>query len=69
MKSSHAKTIAVPKRVVHTLNEKNKNFSKMFFFEKIKGGGESETHKNSQFFGLTEISGRIFGRIGQKLAD
>ena len=66
--SSYTKTIAVPKRVVLTSNEKNKIFPKKNFLKKIKGGGESKTHKISHIFSLTEISGRFFGRIFQKLA-
>ena len=68
MSSSCTKTIAVPKRVVLTLNKKNKIFSKKKILKKIKGG-ESETHKNSHFVGLIEISGRFSGRHLPKSAD
>ena len=37
--------------------------------KKFNGGGKPNTHKIEYFFGLTEISGRIFGRKFRKLAE
>ena len=66
---SWKKLVPFPKTYVLTLNKKNKIFFLGPPRKKIFGGGKLKTGKKQHFFGLTEISGRNFGRKLQKLAD
>ena len=56
------KMIYIRKTCVLTFNKKNNFFFQNPIRKKFNGGGKSKTHKIEYFFGLTEISGRIFGR-------
>ena len=56
------------KDICSYLKQKKENFFSKLNTEKIQWGGKPKTHKIGYFFGLTEISGRIFGRKFRKSA-
>ena len=56
----------IPKTYVLTLNKKNKI---VFQGTKKIQWGELKTHKKPYFFHLTEISGRLLGRVAENRPD
>ena len=63
------KPLSILKTPILTLNKAHVTFGQPSFLKKLKGGGKASMSKKSDFFGLTEISGRKSGREEKKLAD